>query len=62
MRLLEIVRGKKSSKEVVATCMQLSRKLGKIGVLVGNCRGFVGNACSARIGAKRNFSWKKERM
>ena len=43
MRLLEIVRGKKSSKPVIATCMQLSRKLGKIGVLVGNCRSFVGN-------------------
>jgi 3-hydroxyacyl-CoA dehydrogenase len=43
MRLLEIVRGKESSKEVIATCMQLSKKLGKIGVLVGNCRGFVGN-------------------
>ena len=43
MRLLEIVRGKKSSKEVIATCMQLSKKLGKIAVLVGNCRGFVGN-------------------
>jgi len=43
MRLLEIVRGKKSSNEVIATCMQLSKKLGKIGVLVGNCRGFVGN-------------------
>jgi 3-hydroxyacyl-CoA dehydrogenase len=43
MRLLEIVRGKKSSKELIATCMQLSKKLGKIGVLVGNCRGFVGN-------------------
>jgi|CZKH01.1.fsa_nt_gi 3-hydroxyacyl-CoA dehydrogenase len=43
MRLLEIVRGRKSSKEVIATCMQLSKKLGKIGVLVGNCRGFVGN-------------------
>ena len=43
MRLLEIVRGKLSSKEVIATCMQLSKKLGKIGVLVGNCRGFVGN-------------------
>jgi 3-hydroxyacyl-CoA dehydrogenase len=43
MRLLEIVRGKKSSTQVVATCMQLSKKLGKIGVLVGNCRGFVGN-------------------
>jgi 3-hydroxyacyl-CoA dehydrogenase len=43
MRLLEIVRGKASSKEVVATCMQLSKTLGKVGVLVGNCRGFVGN-------------------
>jgi len=43
MRLLEIVRGKASSKEVVASCMQLSKKLGKVGVLVGNCRGFVGN-------------------
>ena len=43
MRLLEIVRGQVTSKEVIATCMQLSKKLGKIGVLVGNCRGFVGN-------------------
>jgi 3-hydroxyacyl-CoA dehydrogenase len=43
MRLLEIVRGKASSKVVIATCMQLSKALGKIGVLVGNCRGFVGN-------------------
>ena len=43
MRLLEIVRGKGTSKSVIATCMQLSKKLGKVGVLVGNCRGFVGN-------------------
>ncbi len=43
MRLLEVVRGKASNKEVIATCMQLSKKLGKVGVLVGNCRGFVGN-------------------
>ncbi len=43
MRLLEIVRGEKTGKEVIATLMQLSKKLGKIGVLVGNCRGFVGN-------------------
>jgi 3-hydroxyacyl-CoA dehydrogenase len=43
MRLLEIVRGKVTNKQVIATCMQLSRKLGKVGVLVGNCRGFVGN-------------------
>jgi 3-hydroxyacyl-CoA dehydrogenase len=43
MRLLEIVRGEATSKEVIATCMQLSKRLGKVGVPVGNCRGFVGN-------------------
>jgi len=43
MRLLEIVRGKATSKEVIATCMRLAKTLGKVGVLVGNCRGFVGN-------------------
>jgi 3-hydroxyacyl-CoA dehydrogenase len=43
MRLLEIVRGKTTSKEVIATCMQLSKTLNKVCVLVGNCRGFVGN-------------------
>jgi 3-hydroxyacyl-CoA dehydrogenase len=43
MRLLEIVRGKATSLEVIATLMSLSKKLGKVGVLVGNCRGFVGN-------------------
>jgi 3-hydroxyacyl-CoA dehydrogenase len=43
MRLLELVRGKATGKEVIATCMQLSKKIGKVGVLVGNCRGFVGN-------------------
>ena len=43
MRLLEIVRGAATSKEVIATCMQVSKTLGKVGVLVGNCKGFVGN-------------------
>ena len=43
MRLLEIVRGKATGKDVIATCIQLSKKIGKVGVLVGNCRGFVGN-------------------
>jgi len=42
-RLLEVVRGKQTSPEVIATCMQLARKLGKVGVVVGNCMGFVGN-------------------
>lgn len=43
MRLLEIVRGGATSHSVIATCMALAKKLGKVGVLVGNCRGFVGN-------------------
>jgi 3-hydroxyacyl-CoA dehydrogenase len=43
MRLVEIVRGKATRKEVVATALALSKKLGKVGVVVGNCRGFVGN-------------------
>jgi len=43
MRLLEIVRGEKTSKPVIATCMQLARKIGKVAVLVGVCPGFVGN-------------------
>src|SRR5437588_5023417 len=43
MRLLEIVRGKATSKEVIATSMGLAKTLGKVGVLVGNCRGFLGN-------------------
>jgi 3-hydroxyacyl-CoA dehydrogenase len=43
MKLLEIVRGDKTSKEVIATSMKLAKTLNKIGVLVGVCHGFVGN-------------------
>jgi 3-hydroxyacyl-CoA dehydrogenase len=43
MRLLEIVRGEKTSKSVVATSMKLAKDIGKVGVLVGVCYGFVGN-------------------
>ncbi|MBI3706889.1 MAG: enoyl-CoA hydratase/isomerase family protein [Proteobacteria bacterium] len=43
MRLLENVRGKKSSKQTVATVMGLAKTIGKVGVLVGVCDGFVGN-------------------
>jgi 3-hydroxyacyl-CoA dehydrogenase len=48
MRLLEIVRGEKTSKPVIATAMQLAKKIGKIGVLVGVCHGFVGNRMLAQ--------------
>jgi 3-hydroxyacyl-CoA dehydrogenase len=43
MRLLEIVRGAKTSTAVVATSMKLAKQIGKVGVLVGVCHGFVGN-------------------
>jgi 3-hydroxyacyl-CoA dehydrogenase len=43
MKLLEIVRGKHTSPDVIATSMDLAKRLGKVGVLVGNCRAFVGN-------------------
>jgi 3-hydroxyacyl-CoA dehydrogenase len=43
MRLLEIVRGDKTSKPVIATSMQTAKKIGKIAALVGVTPGFVGN-------------------
>ena len=43
MKLLEIVRGRETSKEVIATSLKLSKKIGKVGVVVGNCFGFVAN-------------------
>jgi 3-hydroxyacyl-CoA dehydrogenase len=43
MRLLEIVRGGATSPEVVATALGLAKRLGKVGVVVRNLAGFVGN-------------------
>jgi 3-hydroxyacyl-CoA dehydrogenase len=43
MRLLEVVRGARTSPAVLATAMALGRKLGKVPVAVGVCHGFVGN-------------------
>ena len=55
MRLLEIVRGKATSREVIATSMALAKRLKKVGVLVGNCRGFVGNRMLAPYGREAQF-------
>ena len=43
MKLLENVRGEATEKDVIATVMSISKKVGKIPVLVGVCEGFVGN-------------------
>jgi len=55
MRLLEIVRGKQSSPSVIATSLSLAKTLGKTGVLVGNCRGFVGNRMFAAYQREAQF-------
>ncbi len=43
MRLLEIIRGEETASDVIATVLTFAKKLKKIGVVVGNCYGFVGN-------------------
>ncbi len=48
MRLLEVVRGDKTAKPVIATAMQMAKKIGKIAALVGVCHGFVGNRMLAQ--------------
>ncbi|MCZ8313414.1 3-hydroxyacyl-CoA dehydrogenase NAD-binding domain-containing protein [Phreatobacter sp.] len=48
MRLLEVVRGEKTAKDVIATAMGLAKTIGKVGVLVGVCHGFVGNRMLAQ--------------
>jgi 3-hydroxyacyl-CoA dehydrogenase len=43
MRLLEIVRGQATSPQTVASALAFAKRLSKVGVVVGNCPGFVGN-------------------
>ena len=43
MRLLEIVRGKATANDALATAMMLSKKINKVGVVSGVCFGFIGN-------------------
>ena len=48
MRLLEIVRGAKTSKSTLATIIKLAPRIGKVGVVVGVAHGFVGNRMLAQ--------------
>lgn len=54
MRLLEVVRGQQTAPDVLATAMQLSKRIGKIAVVSGVCDGFIGNRMLARYGAAAN--------
>jgi 3-hydroxyacyl-CoA dehydrogenase len=55
MKLLENVRGQATSKDVIATVMSLSKKIGKIPVLVGVCEGFVGNRMLRQRGVQSAY-------
>jgi 3-hydroxyacyl-CoA dehydrogenase len=55
MRLLENVRGARSSPETLATVMALGKTLGKVAVLAGNCDGFIGNRMLMYYGSEAEF-------
>jgi len=55
MRLLENVRGAKSSPETIASVMKLGKTINKVAVLVGVCDGFVGNRMLHQYGREANF-------
>jgi 3-hydroxyacyl-CoA dehydrogenase len=55
MRLVEIVRGQSTLLEVTATAASLTKVLGKIGVVAGNCPGFIGNRMINVYGREAQF-------
>ena len=55
MRLIEIVRGGATRAEVTASAAALAKRLGKIGVIAGNCPGFIGNRMINVYGREAQF-------
>jgi len=55
MKLLEIVRGKETAKDVLATALALSKKLKKTGVVSGVCDGFIGNRMIEQYSRQAGF-------
>ncbi len=55
MKLLEIVRGAKTAKDVLATTMALSKKIKKTGVVSGVCDGFIGNRMIEQYSRQAGF-------
>jgi 3-hydroxyacyl-CoA dehydrogenase len=55
MKLLEIVRGEKTFREVLASTMALAKKIKKIGVVSGVCDGFIGNRMIEQYGRQAGF-------
>ena len=55
MKLLEIVRGKETGKDVLASALALSKKLKKTGVVSGVCDGFIGNRMIEQYSRQAGF-------
>jgi 3-hydroxyacyl-CoA dehydrogenase len=55
MRLLEVVRGKRTAKDVLATTMKLGKRLKKVPVVSGVCDGFIGNRMLEKYGQQALF-------
>jgi 3-hydroxyacyl-CoA dehydrogenase len=55
MKLLEIVRGAKTGKDVLATSLQLAKKIKKTGVVSGVCDGFIGNRMIEQYSRQAGF-------
>ncbi len=55
MKLLEVVRGEKTGKDVLATVMQLAKTIRKTAVVSGVCDGFIGNRMLEQLGRQAGF-------
>ena len=55
MRLLEVIRGEKSTPVTLASAMALGKRLGKVSVVAGNCPGFIGNRMIGGYGRQANL-------
>ncbi len=55
MKLLEVVRGEKTAKDVLATVMQVAKKIRKTAVVAGVCDGFIGNRMIEQYGRQAGF-------
>ena len=55
MKLLEIVRGTKTAPDLIGDALSVAKQLGKVGVVAGNCDGFIGNRMLAPYRREADF-------
>jgi len=55
MKLLEVVRGAKTDKDVMATVMALAKTIKKTAVVSGVCDGFIGNRMIEQYSRQAGF-------